>query len=149
MADEERVCKCPDGPGCQHHSVPEQRLAEAIFGTREPVDQDRPCYHPEFEAIVSVGRIGEGDDDNPCPGMPRHFMAEIRVTCAACGERFLFEGVPAGMSFAAPAVSVDGAELRAPMRPESAPPSFPRSRPGPSGFFVDMRDPRPPGDPRG
>lgn len=30
-----RECKCAEGPGCVHRSVPEQRLAEAIFGRKD------------------------------------------------------------------------------------------------------------------
>lgn len=118
-------------------------MAETI----RTADPDRPCYHPEFEAFVNVGRVGEGDDANPTPGMPKYFMADITVSCAACGEHFVFEGVPAGHSFTAPAVSVDGRELRAPMRPQSSPPSFPRAGGGIIGFGVSLPLPDDPGRP--
>lgn len=106
-----------------------------------PADPDAPCYHEHVETSIDVARLGDGDDSNPTPGMPRHFMIELRARCARCGERFRFEGVPAGLSFAAPATSVDGFELRAPIRPEQAPPAFPR-RGEPAGFAVAPRRPR-------
>jgi hypothetical protein len=96
--------------------------------TSAPADPDLPCYHPEFDAFVNVGRIGEGDDENPAPGMPKHFVAEITIKCGACGEPFRFLGVPGGLSlsYAVPSTSLDSTELRAPIRPEQAPPAFPR-----------------------
>jgi hypothetical protein len=85
-------------------------------------DPDKPCYHPEFEVVTAIARVGEDDPNNTMPGMPTAFVAEITIKCGACGEAFKFDGVPAGLSYDAPATSVDGRELRAPIRPVSLPP---------------------------
>lgn len=39
-AEPERDCRCADSPGCVHRSVAEQRLAEAIFGERQPTEAE-------------------------------------------------------------------------------------------------------------
>ena len=132
-----RKCNCPGSPLCVHDTPGEQRLAEAIFGTR-PADPDQPCYHPEFDAVVQVGRIGEDDPGNPMPGMPTAFVAEVMIKCKPCGEQFVFDGVPAGLSFDAPATSLDGRELRAPCRPESLPPRHRRGLAGPTGVHIEI-----------
>ena len=139
---EHRECKCPDAV-CVHESVPEQRLAEAIFGdgSTPTADPDRACYHPDVDVIVGFGRIGEDDADNPLPGMPTAFMIEVSLSCKACAEVFVFDGVPAGMSYDAPAVSVDGQQLRAPVRPISLPPRHRRGIAGVSGFRIDVHRP--------
>lgn len=103
-----------------------------------PADPDKPCYHPDFDAVVDVARIGEDDPENLMPGMPTAFVAEISVYCQTCGEAFKFDGVPAGMSYDAPATSVDGLELRAPIRPVSLPPRRMRVAPGSiSGYRIE------------
>jgi hypothetical protein len=137
--DPARACACRDAPGCEHTTVPEQRLAEAIWPAADtaPADPDRPCYHPDVDVRVRFGRIGEGDDDNPTPGMPMAFMIEVDLDCRACREAFVFDGVPAGMSFDSPAVSVDGRELRAPVRPVSLPPRHRRGITGVSGYRIE------------
>lgn len=105
-------------------------------------DPDKPCYHVNFAALVTVARVGEQDEHNPTPGMPTAFVAELSVVCADCGEPFRFDGVPAGMSYDAPATSVDGRELRAPIRPVSAPPRSLTRRAGDvSGFRITPHDP--------
>lgn len=45
-------------------------------------------------------------------------IAEIRITCAECGEPYRFVGIDAGLSFDGPRVSIDGLELNAPIEPE-------------------------------
>lgn len=92
---------------------------------------DRACPHLIFHADVEVNRIGEADTDD---GRPKAYMADVRVACApppdGCGEPFRFTGLTAGLSFAHPMVSVDEAELRAPIRPASADPDFGHGIPG-------------------
>lgn len=88
---------------------------------------DRACDHPDFEAFVDVNRTGTGDTAD---GSPAAFMADIRVNCAACGEKFRWTGAPAGLSFDRPTVSVDETELHAPLRPASADPDFGMGLPG-------------------
>ena len=68
------------------------------------------CRHEQFSAQVNVGRI-ESDG-------PRRFVADITVSCAQCQEPFRFLGVPSGLHFERPTVSVDGLELHAPLEPE-------------------------------
>jgi hypothetical protein len=68
----------------------------------------KDCTHPEFHANVAVARIEDVGK----------FVAEIRVRCVRCGEPFRFVGVPAGLSYDHPMVSIDGLELNAPIEPE-------------------------------
>jgi hypothetical protein len=68
----------------------------------------KDCVHDNFHADVRVARIEDVGK----------FVAEIRVTCVTCGEPFRFVGVPAGLSYAQPMVSIDGLELNAPIEPE-------------------------------
>lgn len=83
-------------------------------------DPDRPCLHPRFESLVGIQRIvDEGGEDQ----MPHAFVAEIRIRCE-CGEPFRFSGLPAGLSYQQPRVSVDETELRAPIRPAGADADF-------------------------
>lgn len=91
------------------------------------VDPDRACPHPGFTADVVVNRVGEAETVD---GLPRAYMADIRVECAHCGEPFRWVGVPAGLSFDRPMVSVDERELHAPLRPASADPDFGLGIPG-------------------
>lgn len=94
------------------------------------IDPDRACPHENFESIVGVHRLTDGDN-GPVTG----YMAEIRVRCLDCDEPFRWIGVPAGMSPGAPRVSVDETELRAPIRPASSDPDFGLGLPG---FAVRM-----------
>lgn len=89
---------------------------------------DLPCPHPDFHADVTVERIGEGDPESG--GLPRAYVCEVQVSCSACKEPFRFMGVPAGLSFAHPMVSVDEKTLHAPIRPASADPDFGLGIPG-------------------
>ena len=67
------------------------------------------CPHQDFDAVVEVARLIDSGK----------FLAHVRLTCAACGERMRFVGVErAGVSFHQPAVSVDECELLAPVEPE-------------------------------
>ena len=74
------------------------------------------CDHPEFRADVKVGRLTNGDD-----GPVTAWVAELRVACAACGQRFGFLGPPAGLRNADPTTSTDGLELRCPLVPGPVP----------------------------
>lgn len=93
-------------------------------------DLDRPCLHLNFAATVNVGRMADEGE------MPRAYIADIRVSCEDCGEPFRWCGVRAGASFAEPRVSVDEAELHAPLRPASADPDFGMGLPG---FAINYR----------
>lgn len=94
-------------------------------------DQDKPCPHEDFSASVEVDRL-TSEDGGPITA----YSADIRVSCAQCGEQFRFIGVPAGMRPDRPMVSVDEAELHAPIRPASADPDFGLGIPG---FAIRMR----------
>lgn len=97
---------------------------------------DQPCPHADFDAVVTVGRIGEGDIGSM--GQPTGYLAEVTVACKACSEPFRFVGLTAGLSFAEPRVSVDGKTLMAPIRPASADPDFGLGLPG---FWVKATSP--------
>jgi hypothetical protein len=89
------------------------------------VDPDRACAHENFDAIVAVARLTDGDG-----GAVTGFSAEIRVRCAVCDEPFRWTGVPAGWSPRQPMCSPDETELRAPLRPSSEDPDFGMGLPG-------------------
>lgn len=73
-----------------------------------------PCPHETFTAEVAVNRLTDGG------GPVTSFMADVRLSCAECGEPFRFVGVPFGVSPGQPCVSVDGRELRLPVLPAGA-----------------------------
>jgi hypothetical protein len=93
---------------------------------------DRACDHEDFEATVEVNR--HVDD----PPVVKAYIADLRISCAVCGEPFRFNGVQAGLSPAKPMVSVNEQELHIPIRPASADPDFGLS--GVPGFAVRFRD---------
>jgi hypothetical protein len=97
-------------------------------------DPDRACPHPDFNASVCVNRI-TGSDTDPAPVA---FNADIRVECAACGEKFRWIGVQAGLHPGRPMCSPDEFELRAPLRPASHDSDFGLGIPG---FAVTYRGP--------
>jgi hypothetical protein len=70
----------------------------------------KDCPHENFDATVAVGRFLDTG----------RFMADISVHCTDCGEPFRFMGVPAGLDWERPMVSIDGLELHAPIEPEIA-----------------------------
>lgn len=92
------------------------------------------CEHPEFSASVEVVRLTV-TEGAPVSG----FTSNIHVSCSHCGEPFEWIGLPVGLSPRFPAASVDGQELRAPLRPVSAPPGFGEFGPG---FHVTMPEVR-------
>jgi hypothetical protein len=101
-------------------------------------DPDKPCPHENFDALVGINRLLPGDDSTE----PNGFSADITVRCTACGERFRWIGVPAGLNGGHPTVSVDEFTLHAPLRPASSDPDFGLGIPG---FAIIMRPA--PGDP--
>jgi hypothetical protein len=64
----------------------------------------------EFSAEVEVNRIEDVGA----------FIADLRIRCAVCGERFAFIGLPAGISSSGPRVGVSLLEAHLPIRPSSA-----------------------------
>lgn len=93
------------------------------------------CEHPDFAAFVDVARITEVEG-----GPAVSFSATVRVDCAACGESMQWVGTPVGLSPRQPMTSVDGLELRAPLRPRSASPGWGEDGPG---FHVTVGPLRP------
>lgn len=100
----------------------------------EIADPDRPCEHNDFHATVEVARITK-TDGGPVEG----FKAEIRVRCANCDEAFRWIGdYPVGDVPDRATVSVDGYELRAPIRPGSSDDDFGL---GLGGFIARVSEP--------
>lgn len=66
------------------------------------------CKHERFFCNVNVNRIEDIG----------RFMADITVKCEDCGTPFRFIGLPAGMDYNSPCVSVDGCEGRFPIHPK-------------------------------
>jgi hypothetical protein len=89
--------------------------------------QDQACPHLNFKAGVTVARLTDGDD-----GPITNYSASIKVRCAnkPCGQEFEWIGPPMGVNPGRPTVSVDGTELRAPLRPVGSDPDFGLSGPG-------------------
>lgn len=84
-----------------------------------------PCEHLDFAATVTVNRLTQVDG-GPVTG----YSADIRVSCEGCGEPFDWIGLSVGLSPRLPMASLDGHELRAPLRPASAAPGFGLAGPG-------------------
>ncbi len=84
------------------------------------------CSHQNFKVSADINRITqkEGDLD------PSAFMADIRLECVDCGTPFEWIGVPMGLSFVRPNVSVDCLELRAPVKPKGEPMPLAATLPG-------------------
>lgn len=70
-------------------------------------------------AAVDVCRLTDENDLELVVG----FSADVKINCADCGMPFEFIGLPAGISAtnSKPMVSMDGKELRAPIKPSSVP----------------------------
>lgn len=66
------------------------------------------CAHPDFAAEVDVHRLEDTGK----------FIADVRIKCVECGEPFRFVGLPSGIHFSHPTVSIDETELHAPIEPE-------------------------------
>lgn len=67
------------------------------------------CRHEHFAGEIAVTYVEER----------QAFRADVRISCADCGERFRFPGVPIGVHTGAPSVSMDGLELRLPIEEAS------------------------------
>lgn len=90
---------------------------------------DLPCPHEDFEASVEVNRITTSDDA-PTIATIIGYSADIRVSCAHCGEPFRWTGLRAGLSPREPMCNVDETVMSAPLRPASADPDFGLGLPG-------------------
>lgn len=88
---------------------------------------DQTCPHENFKAKVVTNRLTDGE------GKPVvAYSACVKVWCAdkTCGVEFEWIGLPMGLNPRGPTVSVDGTELRAPLRPVGSDPDFGLNGPG-------------------
>jgi hypothetical protein len=90
------------------------------------------CDHEDFVASVVVNRL-----KTVAGGPVTGFSCDVRVECAECQEPMVFIGAPLGLLATEPTRSVDGTELHAPLRPQSAPIGFGTGLPG---FTVTVRE---------
>lgn len=86
------------------------------------------CQHLNFAVESEINRI-VADDNDPNSELIG-LTADIKAMCMDCGERMQWIGPGLGVSASRPTVSVDGTELRIPIRPESAPVTFGTRLPG-------------------
>jgi hypothetical protein len=71
-------------------------------------DQDVPCPHLDFTAMVEVVRLED----------TARYSAAVRVWCSECQEPFLFpRELPVGLDLAGVTTNVAGDELRVAIRP--------------------------------
>lgn len=73
-----------------------------------------PCEHLEFEAAATVNRLirdDEADDSNSF--VP--FVAEMKIRCSNCGQRFGFHVLDIGLLPDRATISPDALELRVPL----------------------------------
>lgn len=79
-------------------------------------DPDRPCPHEVFGATVDVSRLTDVED-GPVTG----YRADVRISCAVCGEAFRFRGVEEGAGWhpSKPTTGIRKDELRLPIYPSS------------------------------
>lgn len=76
------------------------------------------CNHTEFDAKVTVIRLG-GSDKDPVNG----YMAEVRIRCNQCAKPFQFLGLEPGCDTQGARVSVDGLEANLAISPEGEQPN--------------------------
>lgn len=77
------------------------------------VERTEKCGHPRFRLDFGCCHLTEFDG-----GPVTDSLAELKICCADCGERFHWLA-KAGVHPAEPRVSIDGAILRAPIVPAS------------------------------
>lgn len=68
------------------------------------------CEHDNFGATVDVTHLVDKGA----------YVADIKVWCQECGERFLFPPFPSGIDCSEARVSVDGTQMTVPVRPASS-----------------------------
>lgn len=95
-------------------------------------NQDPPCEHHEFSALVDVARLTD-IDGGPVTG----YSADLTIECADCHEPMCFRGLPLGLSQLGPTMSLDGTRLTAPIHPISDP----TAGIGLPGFSVEVSGP--------
>jgi hypothetical protein len=63
------------------------------------------CEHKTFSAQCAVARVEDIG----------RFVLEVKISCMGCGTPFQFIGIPPGLSYESPTVSVDGLEAHLPV----------------------------------
>lgn len=69
------------------------------------------CEHKNFKANVAVNRLTNEK------GLVTSYSADIEIHCEQCMMPFQFVGLPNGLSPSYPTVSIEGTELRQPIKP--------------------------------
>lgn len=100
-------------------------------------DAGSSCPHVEFDVYAKVNRFVDREPQQgeipPADG----FGVDLTVSCRDCHEPFVWVGPMAGFSPGEPRVSFNGTELRAPIRPRSAPVDFGLHR---AGFHIEINE---------
>lgn len=109
-----RPCNCAESPGCVHVSLPEQRLAEAIFGERQPTEAEvhalLASMSPEARAEL-IATMGPAADDGDEPTLDDlladitdderdRVLASVHVVERAGGREHEIGADPAGRWYA-------------------------------------------------
>lgn len=82
----------------------------------------KTCHHG-YNQFLLEGHVVAHREAGDTPDMaPRAFTLEIALQCGICGERFTFEGIPAGDpdELSRPVVNTSLDRLRVPVRPVDA-----------------------------
>lgn len=96
------------------------------------------CPHVDFDVVAEVNRFVDHEPEQGEISTPVGFSVDLKVWCRDCKESFVWVGpMPIGVSPGEPRVSVDGTELRAPIRPASAGEAFGLKLPG---FGIRFRE---------
>jgi hypothetical protein len=85
----------------------------------------QPCEHMNFDVLAEINRLVDTEE-----GPTTAFSVDLKVWCRDCSEPFVWMGLPAGLNPAQPTVSVNGLEMRAPIRPGSSASDFGLGGPG-------------------
>ena len=92
---------------------------------------ENPCPHLDFIGDMDVTRLQDSEGED---GVTIAYTVSITVKCSECDEPFVWMGhYPIGDLPGDPAISVDRRELRAPIRPASAPENYGLGR---AGFYL-------------
>ena len=75
-----------------------------------PETNEQHCVHMNFNAFAEVGRINK-EEGGPIVA----YMCDLKINCRDCGQVMEFVGLPCGLSFYRPAVSIDCATVHLPM----------------------------------
>lgn len=82
------------------------------------------CEHANFAANVNCIRFED----------KQGYMAEVTIQCQDCGVPFRFLGLPPGIDFGSPTVSVDALTVHLPIAPQGEVVSFLDG--APQGFSI-------------